>query len=198
MGLEARMPPLHPDLDASDNEASSSGEAAAQLPALTAMPTAYPGCCLALSESLIGYLGSLLPQPPSLALSIGSGFGLLESYLIVQPHAHHVIGVEVEPSSNQYLPPSNHRVVHGSRFLAPLAAEATTWLFVYPRRVGLLREYLAEHGEGSVKRGIWAGPKADWDDYKACFAGWHVEEQSADQVGGRAWELIAVANRASP
>ncbi|CAN9187970.1 unnamed protein product [Alternaria alternata] len=181
MGLEARMPPLQPDVDALDNEASPIVEAASELPA-----------------PLIAYFASLLPQPPSLALSVGSGFGLLESYLIVKPHAHHIIGVEVEPSSNQYLPPSNHRVVHGSRFLEPLAAEATNWLFVYPRRVGLVREYLAEYGQGSVRRVIWAGPKADWDDYKTCFADWHVQEQSAELVGGRAWELIAVADKATP
>jgi hypothetical protein len=196
MGLEARMPLLQPDVDTLDKEASPPVEHSTALPVLTTTPTAYSGCCLALSESLIAYFASLLPLPPSLALSIGSGFGLLESYLIIEPHAQHVIGVEVEPSSNQFLPSSNHRVVHGSRFLEPLAAEATTWLFVYPRRAGLVSEYLAEHGEGSVERVIWAGPKADWDDYKACFAGWHVEEQSADQVGGRAWELIAVANKA--
>ncbi|CAI9631078.1 unnamed protein product [Alternaria burnsii] len=198
MGLEARMPPVQPDVDALDHEASLTVGAAAELPVLTATPTAYSGCCLALSKPLIAYFASLLPQPPSLALSIGSGFGLLETHLIVKPHAHHVVGVEVEPSSNQYLPHSNHRVVHGSRFLEPLAAEATTWLFVYPRRVGLVREYMAEYGQGSVTRVIWAGPKADWDDYKTCFADWHVQEQSAELIGGRAWELIAVADKATP
>ena len=88
------MPPLQPDVDALDNEASPIVEAASELPVLTATPTAYSGCCLALSKPLIAYFASLLPQPPSLALSIGSGFGLLESYLIVKPHAHHIIGVE--------------------------------------------------------------------------------------------------------
>lgn len=189
------MPPLQPEVAAAGDEARGN---TAESALLTTTPTAYTGCCLALSEPLIAYFASLLPHPPSLALSIGSGFGLLESYLIGKPHARHVVGVEVEPSSNQYLPQSNHRIVHGSRFLEPLAAEATTWLFVYPRRVGLVREYLAEHGKDSVKRVIWAGPKADWDDYKACFDDWRVEEKSADNVGGRAWELIAVANRASP
>ena len=158
MGLEARMPPLQPDVDALDNEASPIVEAASELPVLTATPTAYSGCCLALSKPLIAYFAPLLPQSPSLALSIGSGFGFLE----------------------------------------PLAAEATNWLFVYPRRVGLVREYLAEYGQGSVKRVVWAGPKADWDDYKTCFADWHVQEQSAELVGGRAWELIAVADKATP
>ena len=195
MGLEARLPPIQPDVDASDNAASNPVDDVAELPALTTTPTAYSGCCLALSETLIAYLASLLPQPPALALSVGSGFGLLESYLITTPYAYHVIGVEVEPSSNKFLPSANHRIVHGTRFLEPLAEEATTWLFVYPRRVGLVREYLAQYGQDSVDRVIWAGPKSDWDDYKACFAGWTVEEQSAERIGGRAWELIAVAHR---
>ena len=195
MGLEARLPPIQPDVDASDNEASNPVEDVAELPVLTTTPTAYSGCCLALSKTLIAYLASILPHPPALALSVGSGFGLLESYLITTPYAYHVIGVEVEPSSNKFLPSSNHRIVHGTRFLEPLAAEATTWLFVYPRRVGLVREYIAQYGHDSVEKVIWAGPKSDWDDYKACFAGWTVEEQSAEQIGGRAWELIAVAHK---
>jgi hypothetical protein len=198
MGLEARMPPLQPNVDASDHEASSPVEDVAELPVLTTTPTAYSGCCLALSEPIVAHLASLLPQPPSLTLSIGSGFGLLERYLITKPHAYHVVGVEVEPSSNKFLPSSNHRIVHGTRVLEPLAAEATTWLFVYPRRVGLVREYLERYGRDRVDRVIWAGPKADWDDYKSCFAGWNVNEQGADQVGGRAWELIAVAHRLTP
>ena len=195
MGLEARLPPIQPDVDASDNAASNPVDDVAELPALTTTPTAYSGCCLALSKTLIAYLASILPHPPALALSVGSGFGLLESYLITTPYAYHVIGVEAEPSSNKFLPSANHRIVHGTRFLEPLAAEATTWLFVYPRRVGLVREYLAQYGQDSVDTVLWAGPKSDWDDYKACFAGWTVKEQSAEQVGGREWELIAVVHR---
>ena len=169
-----------------------------ELPALGASPVAYSGCCLALSAPLIDRFRSLLPLPPALTLSIGSGFGLLEAYLIAKPVARNVIGIEVEPSSNQYLPASHHRIVHGTRFLEPLAAEATTWLFVYPRRVGLLYEYLAAYGNASVEKVIWAGPKADWDDYKGCFVDWLVQEQSADEVGGKAWELIAVAKKRPP
>lgn len=166
-----------------------------EVPALGALPVVYSGCCLALSAPLIDHFQSLLPPPPALTLSIGSGFGLLEAYLIAEPVARNVVGIEVEPSSNQYLPGSHHRIVYGTRFLEPLAAEATTWLFVYPRRVGLLSEYLAEYGNASVEKVIWAGPKADWDDYKGCLVDWLVQEQSADEVGGKAWELIVVAKK---
>ena len=165
------------------------------LPALSASPVVYSGCCLALSVPLIHYFQSLLTPLPALTLSVGSGFGLLEAYLIAEPMARNVVGIEVEPSSNQYLPASHHRVVHGTRFLEPLAAEATAWLFVYPRRVGLLEEYLAQYGNTSVQKVIWAGPKADWDDYKGCFRDWHVQAQSAEEVGGKPWELIVVAKK---
>lgn len=165
------------------------------LPALTTSPTAYSGCCLALSRQLLDFLQTVLPSQPSLILSIGSGFGLLEALLVAEPYSLRAVGVEVEPSSNVYLPVANHRVVHGSRFLEPMAAEATTWLFVYPRRVGLVHEYLAEYRGRSVRKIVWAGPKADWDDYEDCFASWQVDVHSADEVGGRASELIAVATR---
>jgi hypothetical protein len=167
------------------------------LPQLSALPTAYSGSCLALSTQLVAYLQTLLPSSPCFTVSIGSGFGLLEAYLMTGHQDFPVVGVEVEPSSNKYLPSSHHRLVHGTRFLEPLADQAKTWLFIYPRRVGLVREYMETYGQGGVERIIWAGPKADWDDYKPCFTGWHVQEQDADGVGGRAWELIAVANKSS-
>lgn len=167
------------------------------LPQLLASPRVYSGSCLALSTQLVAYIQSLLAPPPCIAVSIGSGFGLLEAHLMNGTDAVHVIGVEVEPSPNKYLPPSHHRTVNGTRFLEPLTARATTWLFVYPRRVGLVKEYMAAYGEGSVERIIWAGPRADWDDYKTCFTGWHLHEQEAGAVGGHAWELIAVASKSS-
>ncbi|KAJ4370033.1 hypothetical protein N0V83_005797 [Neocucurbitaria cava] len=163
--------------------------------ALTEKPALYSGCCLALSTPLLTHISALLPSSPSLVLSIGSGFGLLEAYLNARPHSLNVVGVEVEPSPNKYLPASNHRIVHGSRFLEPLAKEASAWLFIYPRRAGLLLEYLTEYGESSVEKIIWAGPKADWVDYIGCFGGWDVKAQGADEFGGRAWELIAVASK---
>ncbi|KAF1844484.1 uncharacterized protein K460DRAFT_284680 [Cucurbitaria berberidis CBS 394.84] len=164
-------------------------------PVLTAKPAVYSGCCLGLSAPLITHFHTLLPPSPSLVLSVGSGFGLLEAHLNAGPSPLNIVGVEVEPSPNVYLPVSSHRIVHGSRFLEPLAGEATAWLFVYPRRVGLVQEYLAEYSEGSVEKIIWAGPKADWDDYVGCFSGWDVIIQSTDEVGGRPWELIAVASK---
>lgn len=138
----------------------------------------------------------LLPSQPRAALSIGSGYGLLEALLLAEPYNRNVVGVEVEPSPNRYLPAPQHRVVHGTRFLEPLAADACTWLFVYPRRVGLVQEYLAEYGAGALDRVIWIGPVVDWDDYKACFEGaWQMQVKSAAEAGGSTWETIAVAQK---
>lgn len=68
-------------------------------------------------------------------------------------------------------------------------------MFVYPRRVGLVEEYISSLGAGSVGVVVWAGPTADWEDYKGVFDGWDVEIRGADDVGGRAWEVIAVARK---
>lgn len=175
------------------------------LPALSDTPVIYSGCCLALSTPLVRHLHSLLPPQPALVLSIGSGFGLLEAHLLAwaaptaqsisSPESVNIVGVEVSPSPNQYLPASCHRTVHGTRFLEPLAAEAMTWLFVYPRRVNLVREYMDEYGQGRVRHIIWIGPQADWIEYETCFSQWHVRKQSADEVGGREWDTIVIATR---
>lgn len=128
-------------------------------------------------------------------MSIGSGYGLLEALLRKAPYSVDIIGVEVEPSPNRYLPEDAHRSVHGSRFLEPLAADAVMWLFVYPRRPGLLLEYLAQYGTGCVEKIVWIGPQADWEDYAVCFVHWHVKTYGADKIGGRVWELITVATK---
>lgn len=73
-------------------------------------------------------------------------------------------------------------------------------MFVYPRRVGLVEEYIQlygrEQGGHKVREVVWIGPTCDWEDYKSCFEGWDVDVKSADLVGGRPWETIAVARKA--
>lgn len=66
---------------------------------------------------------------------------------------------------------------------------------MYPRRVGLVNEYLAQYARGSVRQLIWIGPRADWEDYESCFGDWDTTVQGADEVGGRAWELVVVATK---
>ncbi|KAH7117591.1 hypothetical protein B0J11DRAFT_88380 [Dendryphion nanum] len=166
------------------------------LPRLSASPKAYPGCCLGLSTTFLSSLCNILPAAPAPILSIGSGYGLLEALLLSEPYSVNIIGVEVQPSSNKYLPASHHHVVTGTRFLDDTAQDARAWLFVYPRRVGLVHEYIRAHGQARVSTIVWAGPRADWEDYAGCFDfSWHVELTPADAVGGRSWELIAIAKK---
>ena len=197
MGLEARMPPLLPDSDFPNNDAHDADHNLEQspppspLPPLTNTPTSHPSSCLTLSAPLLTHLSSLLP-PTALTLSIGSGTGALEAHLLAL--SHNIIGLEVSPSPNKYLPQAYHCVVTGSRFLDPMAAEAEVWMFVYPRRVGLVEEYIKEYGQ-SVRKIVWAGPRGDWEDYKGVFEGWGVQVWNAEDVGGTAWEMMAVAKR---
>jgi hypothetical protein len=172
----------------------SQDEQSRVLPTLTNDPKLYSGCCLALSTPLVKHIRSLLPPLPAVTLSIGSGFGLLEAFLLASPPPSlRVVGVEVEPSSNQYLDAVHHRTVQGTRFLEPLAAVATTWLFVYPRRVGLVSEYMDAYGRDKVEHIVWVGPQADWDEYRNCFVDWTVQVQSAGEFGGRSWDVICSA-----
>jgi hypothetical protein len=172
-----------------------------QLPALSENARIYPGCCLSLSSKLLSHLADLLPSSPTVVLSIGSGYGLLEAILSCPPYDINVIGVEVLPSSNRYLPPGRHRCVSGTRVLEPMATKAEAWLFVYPKRVGLLEEYIKTYAYQDVKTIIWIGPTADWQENRTCFEqaalgpfrSW--ENWSAAQVGGREWETIAVAHK---
>ncbi|KAF2734185.1 hypothetical protein EJ04DRAFT_512683 [Polyplosphaeria fusca] len=166
------------------------------LPILSDRPTTHPGSCLALSLPLLAHFEKLLPETPALVLSIGSGAGLLEALLLARNLR--ITGVEVSPSPNRYLPPANHETVLGSRSLHWLADDARVWLFVYPRRVGLVEDYIRIYGYNEARTVIWIGPTSDWEDYRGLFDHrWHVEDMSAADVGGRAWERIAVARSVS-
>lgn len=190
-------PPFDPEYEF-DSASLSFPKPPPPLPEISAdSPVVHPGCCLALSTPLLSYLREALlpPNPTTLVLSVGSGYGLLEALLLEPPSPLNLIGVEVAPSPNTYLPAEQHSIVPGSRFLEPLAAEAGTWLFVYPRRVGLIEEYLRAYGQGAVRKVVWIGPVADWEDYEGCFGGWNVDVARADTVGGRSWETIAFATR---
>jgi hypothetical protein len=130
----------------------------------------HPRCCLSLSRPIIDTIVSHLPATAALALSIGSGSGLLEQLIhTANPHLE-LHGVEVAGAENVYLPAEKvHRVV-GSWQVCPLGAEANVWMFVYPRSPVLVRSYLdsvsnADHLEIIV----WIGPVADWECFKSSF-----------------------------
>jgi hypothetical protein len=172
------------------------------LPSLSPTPATYPGCCLALSTTLLTNLHALLPKRPNIVLSVGSGTGLLEAVLLASPHNLNIIGVEVHPSVNRYLPYSNHREVRGTYAISDLAAAAKAWLFVYPRRWQLVGEYLDLLEEKDVQMVVWLGPAKDWEEYEFLFSGypdlkvkWDVQVRMADALGGRPWDTLVVARK---
>lgn len=182
-----------------DDEAAPPGAfEAPPLPQLTGDPQTIPDSCLSLSLPLLGAIHACLPPAPGLSLSIGSGTGLVEALLdsLAGPHALRLASVEVAPSPNKYH--AAHRTVPGTWALDGLAREAAAWLFVYPKQVGLVREYMAAYAAaGSVATVVYVGPRMDWDDFRGAFEPFarDVEvwsEERMEEVGGRAWECVAV------
>ncbi|RMD39439.1 hypothetical protein DV735_g5697, partial [Chaetothyriales sp. CBS 134920] len=136
--------------------------------------------------------------PVLTVFSIGSGQGLLEALLIQHlarlennsSSGHSsisVAGVEVyaSPPVNKYLAQDCVCLVRGTWdvceavFATPTpAAGFVVWMFVYPRHVSLVEKYVdilrggeEEHdGKAVVQMVIWAGPRADVEDYETVFA----------------------------
>ncbi|KAF9871157.1 hypothetical protein CkaCkLH20_11326 [Colletotrichum karsti] len=167
------------------------------LPQLTNSPQTIPDSCLSLSTPLLAAIHACLPPAPALVLSIGSGTGLVEALLqALPPPPLNLVSVEVAPSPNKYHAP--HRTVAGTWALEPLAKEAGAWVFVYPKQVALVRAYMATltAAGGGPETVVYVGPRMDWDEFGAAFEGkGEVEvwsEQRMEEVGGRAWECVAV------
>ncbi|KAK0620140.1 hypothetical protein B0T14DRAFT_224628 [Immersiella caudata] len=139
------------------------------LPALTSLPTRHPQSCASLSLPLLTLLNSILPRPPALTLSIGSGPGLLEAAFLQQypergaaPTSFYGVEVVTAPASppvNRFLPEQNSLVVSGTWAVAGEAEEAEGLVFVYPRQSGLVARYL---GVGKmVTVVVWIGPRCE-------------------------------------
>ena len=120
-----------------------------------------PDCCSSLSVPFIEHLTTLLPPDPSLTLSVGSGSGLLEALLLHRRPTLNLKAVEVPPTNNKYMPKDRVQIVHGYRDLCGLAADASAWMFVYPRDSRLLRNYFQAFGDQRCELIIWVGPRAD-------------------------------------
>ncbi|EQB53658.1 hypothetical protein CGLO_06598 [Colletotrichum gloeosporioides Cg-14] len=171
------------------------------LPQLTDFPQTIPDSCLSLSIPLLSALHALLPPAPTLTLSIGSGTGLVEALLQSLPDAAplNLVSVEVAPSPNKYHHP--HRTVPGTWAVEDLARETAAWLFVYPKQVALVREYMRLFVEGpGPEVVVYVGPRMDWGDFGGVLDGGGREvevwgEERMEDVGGRGWEVVAVVRR---
>lgn len=124
---------------------------------------------------------------------------------------------------NRYLPPELRIVVDGSwdvfdrdgledldleGFLQGLggkmAGEDVVLMFVYPRLPTLVRRYLdawlnkgGDDGLGAV---VWAGPRADWEEYQDIFEGLRVQDWDLSMgwgvdVGVSEGEGVVIARR---
>jgi hypothetical protein len=133
-------------------------------------PARFARCCLSLSRPIIDTIVSRLPPAAALALSIGSGSGLLERLIHTANPRLDFHGVEVNGAENVHLPEEKmHRVV-GAWQVCPVAAEAVVWLFVYPRLPSLVRSYLDGVSEArNLQAVVWIGPVVDWEDFGPCF-----------------------------
>lgn len=141
----------------------------AVLPCITDVPQHHPDCCVAICNPLIHALASCLPRTPELVLSIGGGTGLLEALLLDHDCNVNLQSVEVNNTTNKYLPESSVVVVAGTWAMFAAASEASTWLFVYPRDASLVSLYIQRHMSPLLVKIIWIGPREDWADYEGIF-----------------------------
>ncbi|GKU01598.1 hypothetical protein FLAG1_03719 [Fusarium langsethiae] len=165
-----------------------------------AAPIRFPDCCLTLSTKLLQILSDIFSKTTSsedkpTVLSIGSGSGLLEAFLLdlqdssdCDHPSFNVEGVEVQQQGekdavNKYLPEQAIYTVRGSWDVVSRLqdSDVTSLMFVYPRQPALIFEYtkaIARRGL-NVQVIVWLGPMADWEVFKSCFDAGHESGQFA-------------------
>ncbi|KAF2455987.1 hypothetical protein BDY21DRAFT_65284 [Lineolata rhizophorae] len=137
-------------------------ELALAVPSVAVEPTLFPDLCVRVSLPLIQVLAGIMAKKPAFNLSVGCGSGLLEALLLSADSSLDVVGVEVSPDINHYLPPRCLEVVPGTWTCSEKAGLASCWLFVYPRDPRLLSRYLSVYGAAEVQIVIWIGARLDW------------------------------------
>jgi len=130
-------------------------------------------------------------------LSIGSGTGLLEAAILQHSHEQiDIVGVEVSPSVNKYLPEQNILVVNGTWALHVKAQTAAAWMFVYPREPRLVATYIETCASDAPKTIIWLGPRNDWPDYAPVFErGQFHHLELLDNCGVAGYEVMVIATK---
>lgn len=141
------------------------------------------------------HLASLLPPDPALTLSIGSGTGLLEALLLHQRPSLHLKAVEVPSTNNKYMPVDRLEIVNGYRDLCNLAADASAWMFIYPRDPWLIQKYVQFCGDQKCELIIWIGPKADLPELENEFLGPMWIKADFEKCGLKDYETMALWRR---
>ncbi|KAI4199408.1 MAG: hypothetical protein LQ350_004633 [Teloschistes chrysophthalmus] len=177
------------------------------LPALSSTPSTNPHADSSLSTTLIQTLKSILPTFPALVLSIGHGHGLLETLLLSdEENALEFLGVDIVHKTPQYLPEQNYRILPLSTSFAEEAGEAEAWLFIYPRILSLVCQYLDRFDGGAnrengaerkkVRAIIFIGPRADIDEFEdgwGADGGW--KKEVVEENGLKGYEGFVVWRR---
>ena len=171
----------------------------AMLEDLGDVPAHFADCCVALSRPLIQAIADRLPKAPATTLSIGSGSGLLESLLLQYRDAVgeetflDLHGVEVPTCVNKYLPedrllrvPSTNSVYHDAMFASAL-------IFVYPRQVSLLAQYLDACLNGVLEKILWLGHRSDWVDTEKLISTAFGSIEYFEDSGIAEYEVLVIA-----
>ena len=156
-------------------------------------PFHLPDCCSSLSLPFIEHLTTLLAPHPALTLSIGSGTGLLEALLLHRRPTLNLKAVEVPTTNNKYMPIDKVLIVDGYRDLCGLAADASAWIFVYPRDNWLLQTYVRVFGDQRCELIIWVGPRAD--QLEDAFFGATWTKEIIEDCGLKDYESMALWRR---
>lgn len=136
-----------------------------RLPELSRDPIQVADCCSSLSADLLLTFAAILPRPPALTVSVGSGTGLLETLILRHCCDIRLRAIEVSETVNKYFPKEFMNIVNGTWALCALAGEAAAWIFVYPRQASLLQDYIVKYGNGTVMMIVWLGPRADFAEH---------------------------------
>ncbi|KAK4213656.1 hypothetical protein QBC37DRAFT_169305 [Rhypophila decipiens] len=189
------------------------------LPDLTSakvqQPLRHSASCASLSLALLETLNNVLPRPPSLSFSVGSGPGLIEALLLhhfplraahteviyddeddSQQNSDEVrkvptgsfYGIEVKNAKevNRYLPPQHVLTVPGTWALPgeEITERVEGLLFIYPRQVGLIHNYLEKCT--ALRVVVWIGPRCDVDEFITPLERWGLRDSSGSPGDGLA------------
>ncbi|KAG0140143.1 hypothetical protein CROQUDRAFT_382316 [Cronartium quercuum f. sp. fusiforme G11] len=155
-----------------------------QLPTLSTIRTLSSTCCIALSCPLILALRrTFTSSGDGQILSVGSGSGLLEAYMVAD--GMNVIGIDLE-STNKYLPPERFVGIRGTWDMGPgvLLTSTRKLLFAYPKPVDLvLQRYIKKMAK--LEMIVWIGPATDWPEVVSALdqvASWSNESKEIFDV----------------
>lgn len=161
-------------------------------------PAHYADCCVAVSRPLVQMILDRLPRSPALTLSIGSGSGFLEHLLLKHASADgasplNLYGIEVPSCVNKYLPEDRLRRVASTSSVDPEAMFASAVIFVYPRQVSLISQYLDACLNAALEKVLWLGHRSDWPGTEGVLAAAFDRMEYCHGPGIAEYELLVVA-----